>query len=446
MSLASDLGLVALEGTANDVARFSKHLDRSFIEEALMAADAATVRRRRLPAEQVLWLIVGMAMMRDCPIAEVVDRLELALPKPGRPSIAPSAVVKARARLGAAPMEWLFIRTGDEWAHRSAAADRWRGLALYGVDGTTFRVADSDENRDHFGGQPAGAKGRGDSGYPLVRLAALMALRSHLIASASFGPYGSELPYAETLWPSIPDDSLTLVDRNFLTASILVGLQRSGNNRHWMTRAKSTSVWRVIKKLGRGDWLVEFTVSSVARAKDATLPATFEARAIEYKRAGHQKQTVLTSLLDADQYPAAEVAALYHERWEIELGYDEIKTELLEREETLRSKSPAMVEQEIYGVLVAYNLIRLEMESIAAEAEVAPTRISFAVSLRFIREEWHWAWLTRTPGAIPKRLQSMRARIQRFVLPDRRSERSYPRAVKIKMSGYPRNRRDGRLK
>jgi hypothetical protein len=155
---------------------------------------------------------------------------------------------------------------------------------------------------------------------------------------------------------------------------------------------------------------------------------------------------LLTSLTDAERFPADELITLYHERWEIELSFDEVKTELLEREETIRSKSRSAVEQEMWGILLAYNLIRLEMERIADEADVEPTRISFVTALRMIRTEWEWSWSSHSPGAIPKHLQRLREDIARFVLPLRRPERSYPRAVKIKMSNYDRNRRAGRLK
>ena len=101
---------------------------------------------------------------------------------------------------------------------------------------------------------------------------------------------------------------------------------------------------------------------------DPSLPKTWRARAITYQRKGFRPQTLLTSLLDAKTYPRDEVAELYHERWELELGYDEIKTELLESRECIRSKSPERVEQELLGILLAYNLIRFEMSSVAREA------------------------------------------------------------------------------
>jgi hypothetical protein len=442
--LAEALSVTA-EVTPDKLETFSKHLDPEWIEAALSSTGTATVRRRRLPSEQVVWLVIGMGLMRDLPIVDVVDRLELALPGADR-TVAPSSVAGARARVGAAPLEWLFMRSGAQWGHESANRHRWRDLALYVVDGTTLRVPDSDENRRHFGGQSAGA-GRGESGYPSVRMVALMAVRSHLLISANFGPYTvDERNYATALWSSVPDNSLTLIDRNYLQAAVLVPLVEGGKNRHWLTRAKSNTKWRVLKKLGRGDELVEFEVSKEARRDNASLPKTFVARAIRYQRKGFEPQTLLTSLVDEKNYPADALRALYHERWEIELGFDEVKTEVLLREETIRSKSPEAVAQEIFGILLAYNLVRLEAESIARQAGVEPTQISFVAVLRFVVEQWQWAAITRTPGAIPKRIATMRDRIRRFVLPPRRPERSYPRAVKIKMSNYNRKRPSPRRK
>jgi hypothetical protein len=111
---------------------------------------------------------------------------------------------------------------------------------------------------------------------------------------------------------------------------------------------------------------------------------------------------------------------------------------MLERLETIRSKSPTAVRQEMWGLFLAYNLVRLVMERIAGELNIEPTRISFIAALRHFVEQWLWASQTATPGAIPKRLATMRDRLRRFVLPPRRPERIFPRAVKIKMSNYAR--------
>ncbi len=148
--------------------RFRASIDPEWIEEALVATGTATIRRRRLPAEQVIWLVLGMGIMRDQPLTEIVAAMDLALPGKRGVRVAPSTIVQARERLGDDPIRWLFERTAPTWAHASARRLAWRGLALYGADGTTLRVPDSEENRAHFGSQ----KGRWDgiSGYPLARM------------------------------------------------------------------------------------------------------------------------------------------------------------------------------------------------------------------------------------------------------------------------------------
>ena len=441
MHLGKALSQVAAFAKPELLDRFREQIPKEWIEEALTLKEGfATMRRRRLPAIQVIWLVLGMALFRNRPIFEVVDKLNLALPDSHRSSVAPSAIVQARRRCGEEPMEWLFMRSAEEWAHRSADQNRWRGLAVYGVDGSSLRVPDSDVNRQHFGGHSGGEK-RGDSGYPLARVVALMVLRSHLLASVRFGPYATgEVTYAKDLWKEIPDDSLTIEDRGFLNAGMLIPLAAQGKNRHWLTRAKKNTKRVLIETFGPGDDLVEMKVSSQARKQDPTLPKTWRARAIRYQRKGFQPQTMLTSLLDPAAYPAEEIVGLYHERWELELGYDEIKTEMLDREEAIRSQTPTGVNQELWGLFLAYNLVRLEMEQIAAEAGVEPTRISFVAALRMIQDEMLWCSLS-SPGAIPKHLRRLRAELKRFILPLRRTERVYPRAVKIKMSNYARKRR-----
>jgi hypothetical protein len=423
---------------------FRKHLDPVWVAEALATTGTATLRRRRLPAEQVVWLVVGMALVRDRPIHDVVRQLDLAMPaRDGMRTVASSAVAQARARLGADPIEWLFERTASEWAHGSADRDRWRGLALYGIDGTTMRVPDSDENRDHFGSQAAGHRDglgeRGISGYPLLRLVTVMALRSHLLAAACFGPYKKgEKQFAMPLWESIPENSLVLLDREYLDANIFHEL--TSKNRHWITPARSTSSWREIKKLGKDDMLVEMEQSTGCRKQHPDHPPRFDVRVIRYQRRGYPPRMLLTSLTDPKQYPADEIRNLYHERWEIELGFGELKTEMLQRLEAIRSRTPEMVAQEMWGLLLAYNLVRLEMERVADETGVSPLRISFVAALRLVVDEWSWSTVTASPGAIPRHLTDLRDKIRHFVLPPRRTDRAYPRAVKIKMSNYERNR------
>ena len=418
------------------------HLNPDWIEEALCYAGTASIRRRRLPAEQVVWLVIGMALYRREPIERIVEKLDLALPDKRGTLLAKSAITQARQRLKNEALEYLFTVTAAEWAARSADAHRWRGLALYGWDGTTMRVPDSPENRDTFGSGNAGA-GRGEGGYPLVRVVAAMALRSHVLAAFRFADYHTgETTLAKGLWNEIPDNSLVIFDRNFLIKRQFVHFEMSGN-KHWLSRSKANTRWASAKKLGRNDELVELEIN------EPGLPKTWTLRAIHYKRRGFPRSTLLTSLLDPERYPARELVALYHERWETELGYDEIKTHMLDRQEAIRSRTPEGVRQELWGIALAYNLVRLEMERAAAEAKVPPTRISFVAAMTFILQEISMLQGQRLAfGTIPSRLEYLRLQLKRLVLPERRPNRSFPRAVKIKMSRYRRKRpsRKGRRK
>jgi len=408
----------------------ARHLDPAWVERALRATGTTTIRRRRLPAEQVVWLVIGMGLFRGESIERVVDALDIPLPDRDDTAVAKSAVSQARQRLPEEPLAYLFETTAAEWATRSAEAHRWRGLTLYGMDGTTMRVPDSAENRLAFGGQ----RGRnGDSGYPQVRVVALMALRSHLLAAVRFSAYSTgETTLAREVWSEIPEDSLTIVDRNFLVKKDLIHLETSGN-RHWLSRTKTNTRWAVTKKLGKDDYLAEWDVHETG------LPGKWEIRVIHYKRKGFPRSTLLTSLVDAEKYPAKELVALYHERWELELAYDEMKTHLLDRQETIRSRTPAGIRQELWGIAIAYNLVRREMERVADVAGVPPTRVSFVTALFYIRADLSMLrGRSLAFGTVPSRLKRLEARLKRLLLPERRTSRAFPRAVKIKMSNYPR--------
>lgn len=418
------------------------HLKPEWFVEALAAGAAGEeqveMRRRKLPLDRALWLIIGMGLFRDRSIQEVVEHLEISLPRPGpKAGVAPSAIPQARERLGSSPVQHLFELTAEHWAHAHAKADPWRGLSLYGLDGSCLRVPDTAENEAEFGKPKSG---RASSGYPQVRVVGLMALRAHTLAGLSVGGIDKgEMTLVDPLWKKIPDQSLTIMDRGFLAWGPLYRLHAGGKERHWLIRAKSNLTWRKLKTLGPGDSLVEIRPSAQVRRKYPGMPETFEVRVISYRIKGYRPQKIITSMLDPVKYPASEMAALYHERWELELGYDEIKTHLLEREESLRSRKPAGVLQEVAGIGIAYNLVRVEMERVAQQLNLEPTRISFRHALVLIRNFCLAAWST-SPGAVPRRLGSLDADLRLLVLPERRSERRYPRHVKIKMSNYARNR------
>jgi hypothetical protein len=414
-------------------ALFSRTLDIEWVRQALTASGSASVRKRKLPAESVVWLVIGMALLRDRSIDEVVRHLDLVLPESEHdPRVSHSAVIQARDRLGCEPMATLFGDTAQHWAAQAADELRWRGLAVYGVDGTAMLIADTEDNEIVFG-RPR--SGRSAGAYPQLRLVALMVLRAHLLADLVPGSYHTgEQTLARELWKRLPERCVVVVDKGFVNYAAFHLIQSGGAERHWLSRAKANLRWEVVRHLGPHDDLVRITINPSLRKQHPDLPECFYARAIGYQRPGFRPQILLTSLLDPEAYPAKEIVALYHERWELEMGFDEVKTHALERIETLRSKSPQNVLQELWGLGIAYNLVRLEMLRVANQLNLPPSRISFRHSLMLIRTFLVSAWLA-SPGVLPKRLAALHQEVALLVLPPRRA-RGYPREVKIKMSNF----------
>src|SRR5262249_45566073 len=210
---------------------------------------------------------------------------------------------------------------------------------------------------------------------------------------------------ATPLWPQLPEASIVIIDREFAVYALFHQLGDPARQRHWLTRAKTGATAlrrRVVERLGPGDHLLDLCPSHQTPLVHRHLRAT------RYPRRGFRAQTLLTSLLDPVAYPAAELIALYHQRWELELGFDEMKTHTLEREEALRSKTPPRITQEVFGLAIGYNLVRLAMARVAARARVPPGRISFRHALPFIRLFWLTAWTT-SPGVLPRRHEAVHA-------------------------------------
>lgn len=423
--------MASIEVTPPQLDRFASLLDPHWIDQALAATGTASIRHRRLPAEQVIWLVIGLALFRNEPIWHIVQQLGLDQ-RPQASAPVPSAAIGARQRLGPAPLAWLFNRLAHHWTEQAVSTACFHGLRSFAVDGVVWDVPDTPENRLAFG---CGRSQFRAGAWPQVRAACLMESHTHLIRAASFGDYRTgELSYARHLIAHAPDHSLTLFDRLYFAASFLLDWQHGGIERHWLMRAKSPLRYEVMHTFAPGDWRVRLPVSPQAQQQRADLPTHWEARLIECQVAGVPRR-FLTSLLDPKRYPAREIVAHYTERWEIELGFREIKQGLLHKAPVLRSKKPELVEQEIWGVLIAYDLIRQEMREMAASLQVAPHRLSFQwLTLAITSALYHWP--LQTPGTLPKRLALLRQQAKLYVLPPRRPRR-YPRVVKPHNQTYP---------
>jgi hypothetical protein len=301
------------EQDAPDWERLGQHLPYEWIKEAVAYTGKASIRQRRLPAEQIVWLVIALALYRHQSISEVVDELDLALPDAEVPFVSKSAVAQARQRVGSAPLKALFEISARAWVDQDSKQYAFKGLSLFAMDGTTLKTSDTPEHREHFGAQvyPSGRV----SSYPQVRGVTLTAVPTHLIHSAAFGPYGvNEMLYAKELLASIPDHSLTAFDKGFLSAEILCGLTSNGHNRHFVIPAKGNTKWELIEGT-LDDGVIEMRVSPQARKKSPDLPEFWRARAITVIDQHACKHILLTSLFDRKRYKAADIAACYSRRW-----------------------------------------------------------------------------------------------------------------------------------
>ncbi|WP_345335059.1 IS4 family transposase, partial [Ferrimonas pelagia] len=231
-----------------------------------------------------------------------------------------------------------------------------------------------------------------------------------------------------------PDHSLTIFDKGFYALGLLHRWQKTGEERHWMIPLKKGARYEVLRKISSGHELVELPISPQARTKWSDAPATMTARLIT-KMVNGKRVQILTSMTDPKRYPAADIVDLYGHRWEIELGYREMKQHLLHSQLTVRSKKPDTVKQELWGVLLAYNLLRFLMGQMAYSLKgVEPYQISFKGAAIYLISQLQMLPMV-SPGNIPRVIGQIIGMAAAFVLPIRR-ERHYPRAVKRRPQKY----------
>lgn len=427
----------------SDLSTFTQNIPVEWVESALHLSTQATIRRRRLPSDQVLWLVLGMALFRDEPVHEVARRLNICAQ--GLASdhlLARSGVTEARKRLGADPVEWLFRKTGSQWGGERYGGDTWQDLQVFAVDGALLRTPDTPELRDHFGSGNTSTERQ--TPFPMMRLVALMNVRSHLILDAQLSPYRrSEMRLADEFLQQIPNHSVTLFDKGFWSADLLLSLATAGDNRHWLIPARKNLVSEELIRYGKQDRLLRMKVSPQARKRNPDLPVYWDVREISYEVQGKVK-TVLTSL-PADVYSTKAVANLYQERWEIELGFRDIKSSMQQNAVTLRSKKIDLIYQEVWGLLLAYNVIRREASQAAVAFGRSPSEMRFKPVCQYIAVQLIVMAAANPISATGRRLSELRAGIGGLFL-DHRPRPSRPRTVKISKTRYPINRNAAPLK
>ncbi len=411
------------------------------IEQAIAKTKTAEERKRSLPAQLVVCLVIAMSLwsrdsMRDV-LKNLIDGLTEAWVKVGKYWRVPckSAITQARQRLGTRVMSQLFHQLVQPMATTETLAAFLNGLRIVVIDGTCFDVPDSDENARVFG-RPSSRPGT-QAAFPKVRLVMLIEAGTHLIFDALMCPYRmGERVRALKLLRSVKPGMLLMWDRGLHSYAMVQATVVKGCD--YLGRMPANVKFLVEKPLADGSYLSWIYPSSKLRKKGCR-PILL--RVIEYT-VEHPEQPqeqltyrLITSLLDIQQFPAQLLASEYHQRWEVENTIDELKVHLNGRKTPVRSQKPREVVQEVYGWLLGHWAVRLLMFQAASAAGVSPLRLSFTGTLRVIRRA-RCPISTLTDRRAAPFFSWLIVEILDEVLPER-VNRSNPRVVKKRVSKFP---------
>lgn len=389
------------------------------VDEMLAATGRTEVRVRALPSRVVVYLLLAAGLFAELGYRQVWARLvagwDEARPVPSSPALA-----QARRRVGAAPLKMLF----ELLAGPPPAPVRWRGLLVCAVDGTTMAVPDSPANLARYGHQSGS---HGGSGYPLVRLLAVVACGTRTLLGATFGPFKTgETSYAPGLLGCLRPGMVLLGDRNFAVAGLVPQIIAAGAD--LLIRAKSNRVLPRLRSLPDRSWISQLGGAPV-RVIDAQITVALDGAG---PRTGHYR--LITTLTDHHRYPAAELVALYHQRWEVETTYLELKSTTLGGR-VLRARTPAGIDQEIYALLAGYQALRLAMaDATSTDPSITADRASFTIALNTARDQ-----IIHAAGIIAETSIDLIGSIGRAVLADplpSRRARISPRVVKRAISKH----------
>jgi hypothetical protein len=365
------------------------------VEAVLNATCKASQRQRDLPAHVVVYYVIALALFTQASYREVLRCLlegvrwlrgiGIELKVAGK-----SGISQARARLGWEPLQTLHDQLVRPIATERTLGAWYRQWRVVSLDGSTLDVPDDPANEAEFGRPPAS---RGESGFPQLRFVSLVEGGTHVLFGTRMGAYRtSERTLAEEVLGWLRPGMLCLADRGFYGFDFWERARATGADLAWRVNAKlglpreqeledGSYISRVFDIKDR--WrrrsegvqvrVVEYTLDGV---RDFRLPAAPE---------GEPSYRIITTILDPKIAPAKELAALYPERWEIESAFDELKTHLRGRQVLLRSKTPDLVRQEFYGLLMAHFAVRGLMHEAALQAEVDPDRLSFIHAVRVVR-------------------------------------------------------------
>jgi hypothetical protein len=355
----------------------------------LKATQKSSVRQRDLPAHVVVYYVIALALYMQSSYREVLRCLLEGIQWLRDPSATirvagKSGISQARTRVGWEPFRQLHDEVVKPIAV-SATKGAWYGAwRLVSLDGSTLDVADEKVNEDAFG-RPGAS--RGSSAYPQIRFVSLVENGTHVLFGSQMDAYATgEITLSKTVLPCLRKGMLCLADRQFFGYELWKQARATGADLLW--RVKKNMRLACEERLPDGSYLSRIYPSERDwRHKTNGIVV----RVIDYQLEGVEGAEpiyrLVTSILDHEKAPAQELAALYHDRWEIETALDELKTHLRGAKIVLRSKTPDLVRQEFYGLLMAHFAIRGLMHEAALKAKEDPDRLSFLHAVRVVRRK-----------------------------------------------------------
>ena len=359
------------------------------IRAALNSTGRTSIRQRDLPAHVVIYYVIALALYMQSSYREVLrcllEGIKWLLGPDTKLKVAgKSGISQARTRLGWEPLRKLHDEVVKPIALKETKGAWYRHWRLVSLDGSTLDVADEKENEKTFGRPPAS---RGNSAFPQLRFVALVENGTHVLFGTQFGAFETgEITLAKGALRSLSAGMLCLADRLFYGFELWNLAHATGADLVW--RIKKNLTLECEKTLPDGSYLSRLyaTLKQKRHRREGVL-----VRIIDYRLEGvpgaEPIYRLLTTILDHEAAPAEELAALYHERWEIETALDELKTHLRGSRIVLRSKTPDLVRQEFYGLMMAHFAVRGLMHEAALKADEDPDRLSFLHAVRVVRRK-----------------------------------------------------------
>lgn len=417
-----------------DISLLKKHIPLGLINSVLKKACKASVRKRLLPANIMIYYVVAMTLFMEVSLREVLRLLFIPVAVRGgsTPPVS-SAITQARQRLGSEPLELLYNELVKPVATNETIGAWFKGFRLVAIDGSSMSVADTEENERAFGRTKARL---GYLTFPKIQFVSLVEIGTRVLFAAKIGGAGrnTEMKLAREVVASLRAGMLCLGDRFYSCFPIWKMAIESGAD--LLFRARVNLILPPTKVLPDGSYLSVLYPSVKDREHASNgIPV----RVIEYRMPvvtdSEPFYRLITTILDHTKASAQELAVLYEERWQIEIAYDELKTHLRGGAQiVLRSKTPDLVKQEFYGMMLAYFSVRAIIHEAAVSNNDDPDRLSFVHAVRVIKR-----YLPRMATCSPRRQHELHQEIMFEIAQERvrpRITRINHRGIKRK-SGYP---------